>query len=145
MRTSVGNTGPRAPKPHPQDVASSPVTKRDKGVKRYLRPAQSWIHRSVPVPFALGHAVQQGARGWIVARRDRSWSNVRRGDFAKASQTLFVLGSGESINELTANYLATIAEHGKLYLAAILMVISLLANVTAQFIVVRFERARRAV
>lgn len=32
-----------------------------------------------------------------------------------------------------------------LYLAAILMVISLVANLTAQFIVVRFERARRAV
>jgi phosphate transport system permease protein len=32
-----------------------------------------------------------------------------------------------------------------LYLAAILMVISLVANVTAQFIVVRFEKARRAV
>ena len=32
-----------------------------------------------------------------------------------------------------------------LYLAAILMVISLVANVAAQFIVVRFERARRAV
>jgi len=32
-----------------------------------------------------------------------------------------------------------------LYLAAILMVISLAANVTAQFIVVKFERARRAV
>ena len=32
-----------------------------------------------------------------------------------------------------------------LYLAAILMVISLVANVTAQVIVVRFERARRAV
>jgi phosphate transport system permease protein len=32
-----------------------------------------------------------------------------------------------------------------LYLAAILMVISLVTNVAAQFIVVRFERARRAV
>jgi phosphate transport system permease protein len=32
-----------------------------------------------------------------------------------------------------------------LYLAAILMVISLIANVGAQFIVARFERARRAV
>jgi ABC-type phosphate transport system permease subunit len=32
-----------------------------------------------------------------------------------------------------------------LYLAAILMVISLAANIIAQFIVVRFERARRAV
>ncbi len=32
-----------------------------------------------------------------------------------------------------------------LYLAAILMVISLVTNVVAQFIVVRFERARRAV
>jgi phosphate transport system permease protein len=32
-----------------------------------------------------------------------------------------------------------------LYLAAILMVISLVTNVTAQFIVVRFEKARRAV
>ena len=32
-----------------------------------------------------------------------------------------------------------------LYLAAILMVISLVTNVVAQFVVVRFERARRAV
>jgi phosphate transport system permease protein len=32
-----------------------------------------------------------------------------------------------------------------LYLAAILMVISLVTNVVAQFIVVRFEKARRAV
>jgi phosphate transport system permease protein len=56
---------------------------------------------------------------------------------------------GDSLgSKIAAEYVgATTLEQASsiLYLAAILMVISLVANVAAQFIVVRFERARRAV
>jgi phosphate transport system permease protein len=56
---------------------------------------------------------------------------------------------GDSLgSKIAAEYVgATSLEQASsiLYLAAILMVISLTANVVAQFIVVRFERARRAV
>jgi phosphate transport system permease protein len=57
--------------------------------------------------------------------------------------------SGNSLgSKIAAEYVGatSVLQAGSiLYLAAILMVISLVANVTAQFIVVRFERARRAV
>ena len=56
---------------------------------------------------------------------------------------------GDSLgSKIASEYVgATSLEQGSsiLYLAAILMVISLATNVIAQFIVVRFERARRAV
>jgi phosphate transport system permease protein len=56
---------------------------------------------------------------------------------------------GDSLgSKIAAEYVgATSIEQASsiLYLAAILMVISLVTNVAAQFIVVRFERARRAV
>jgi phosphate transport system permease protein len=56
---------------------------------------------------------------------------------------------GDSLgSKIASEYVgATTVEQASsiLYLAAILMVISLAANVLAQFIVVRFERARRAV
>lgn len=51
-------------------------------------------------------------------------------------------------SKVAAEYVGatTVLQAGSiLYLAAILMVISLVANVSAQFIVIRFERARRAV
>ena len=58
-------------------------------------------------------------------------------------------GSGNSLgSKVAAEYVgATTLQQASsiLYLAAILMVISLAANVIAQLIVVRFERARRAV
>jgi phosphate transport system permease protein len=57
--------------------------------------------------------------------------------------------SGNSLgSKIAAEYVGatSLAQASSLlYLAAILMVISLAANVAAQFIVVRFERARRAV
>jgi phosphate transport system permease protein len=56
---------------------------------------------------------------------------------------------GDSLgSKIAAEYVgATSVEQASsiLYLAAILMVISLVTNVAAQFVVVRFERARRAV
>jgi phosphate transport system permease protein len=56
---------------------------------------------------------------------------------------------GDSLgSKIAAEYVGatTLLQAGSiLYLAAILMVISLVTNVAAQFIVVRFERARRAV
>jgi phosphate transport system permease protein len=56
---------------------------------------------------------------------------------------------GDSLGSKIASSYAGATSHleasSLLYLAAILMVISLVANVTAQLIVVRFERARRAV
>jgi len=54
---------------------------------------------------------------------------------------------GDSLGSKIASSYAGATSHleasSLLYLAAILMVISLIANVSAQFIVVRFERARR--
>ena len=56
---------------------------------------------------------------------------------------------GDSLGSKIASSYAGATSHleaaSLLYLAAILMVISLVANVTAQLIVVRFERARRSV
>jgi phosphate transport system permease protein len=58
-------------------------------------------------------------------------------------------GPGDSLgSKIASEYVgATSLQQSSsiLYLAAILMVISLATNVIAQFIVVRFERARRAV